>query len=99
MFECNAAFGMSHRNVEFINAFQEHAVARRDLQANPTVGVATIGIPGQRDLIFQRFLGRVLDSSTHQQASFQDRLKPVADPQHQFVGLQEFPHGIVELST
>ena len=37
--------------------------------------------------------------STHQQAGFQDRLKAIADSEHQFVGLQKFTHGFIELTA
>lgn len=97
MLQSDSTFSMSHWDIEFINPFQEHTVAGRDFQPHPAIGVATVGVPGQSHLIFQRFLCEVLDTASHQQAGFQDRLKPVADPEDQFVGLQKFSHGVIQL--
>lgn len=99
MLECNSALGVSHRDVKFINAPQEDAVAGCHFQSHPAVGVPAVAVPGQSDLIFPRFFRCVFNAATHQQTSLQNRLKSVADAEHQFVGLQEFSHGFVELTS
>ena len=90
---------MGHGNIQFINAFEKHAVAGSDLQSDPAIGVSTVGIPCQCDLVFPGFLCGIFHAATHQQAGFQDRLKAIADSEHQFVGLQKFTHGFIELTA
>ena len=90
---------MRHGDVELVNTRQEKTLRRRDLQTHPAIGIPPVAVPGQSDLIFPGLLGSVLDSAPHKQAGLQDRLKPVADSQNEFVSQQKLPHCVVQLSS
>lgn len=95
----NATFCVSDGHVEFVDIAQKHAVAGGDFEADPAIGVSAVAVPCERDVGFEATFGGPGDSAAHQQAGFEDGLEAVADAEHEFVGGEELPDGIVELSA